>query len=114
VPHTPETARLVDAETLAALPDGALVVNVARGAIVDLTALTAEVAAGRLRAALDVTDPEPLPEGHPLWSLPGSLVTPHVGGGAEGWEVRARELVADQVERLQDGRELRNLVTDGY
>ena len=114
VPRTPDTEHLVDARVLAALPDGALVVNVARGPVVDTAALTAEVASGRLRAALDVTDPEPLPEGHPLWSLPGSLVTPHVGGGTEGWEERARALVADQVERLHTGRDLRNLVTDGY
>ena len=114
VPRTADTERLVDADVLARLPDGALVVNVARGAVVDTAALTAEVASGRLRAALDVTDPEPLPEDHPLWTLPGSLVTPHVGGGAEGWEDRARALVADQVERLSTGRELRNLVTDGY
>ncbi len=114
VPHTADTERLVDAGALARLPDGALVVNVARGAVLDTEALTAEVAAGRLRAALDVTDPEPLPEDHPLWTLPGSLVTPHVGGGAAGWEDRARSLVADQVERLSRGRDLRNLVTDGY
>jgi len=114
VPLTPDTERLVDAEVLAALPEGALVVNIARGAVVDTDALTDEVASGRLRAALDVTDPEPLPEDHRLWSLPGALLTPHVGGGAEGWESRARALVADQVERLHQGRELRNLVTAGY
>jgi phosphoglycerate dehydrogenase-like enzyme len=114
VPLTPETERLVDAEVLAALPDGAVVVNVARGAVVDTEALTDEVAGGRLRAALDVTDPEPLPADHRLWSLPGALITPHAGGGAEGWEDRARSLVADQVERLHDGRELRNLVSEGY
>lgn len=110
VPHTPETSGMVDADVLAVLPDGALVVNVARGAVVDSEALVAEVESGRLRAALDVTDPEPLPEGHPLWSLPGVLLTPHVGGGAEGWEDRARALVADQLERLHTGRELRNVV----
>ena len=114
VPHTPDTEGLVDADVLAALPDGALVVNVARGAVVDTAALTEEVAAGRLRAGLDVTDPEPLPGDHPLWSLPGVLITPHVGGGADGWEERARALVADQVERLHERRELRNLVTSGY
>ncbi len=102
------------ADVLAALADGAVVVNVARGAVVDTEALTAEVAAGRLRAALDVTDPEPLPEDHALWSLPGALVTPHVGGGTEGWEERARTLVADQLERLVTGRPLHNLVSDGY
>ena len=114
VPHTPDTERIVDAGVLAALPDGALVVNVARGAVLDTEALTAEVAAGRLRAALDVTDPEPLPEDHPLWGLPGAIITPHAGGGAEGWEERARALVADQVQRLHAGRELRNAVDDGY
>jgi phosphoglycerate dehydrogenase-like enzyme len=114
VPRTPETERLVDAEVLAALPDGALVVNVARGAVLDTEALTAEVAAGRLRTGLDVTDPEPLPQDHPLWTLPGALLTPHVGGGATGWEDRARDLVADQLERLHEGRELRNVVADGY
>ena len=114
VPHTADTDRLVDAEVLAALPDGALVVNVARGAVVDTGALTAEVSAGRLRAALDVTDPEPLPSDHPLWGLPGVLLTPHAGGGAEGWEERARALVADQVTRLHAGQVLRNVVADGY
>jgi phosphoglycerate dehydrogenase-like enzyme len=114
VPHTPETAGMVDADVLGALPDGALVVNVARGVVLDTTALVAEVGSGRLRAGLDVTEPEPLPDGHPLWSLPGVLLTPHVGGGAEGWEERARALVADQLERLHTGRELRNLVTAGY
>lgn len=114
VPRTVETEHLVGAEVLAALPDGALVVNVARGSVVDTDALTAEVAAGRLRAALDVTDPEPLPADHPLWSLPAVLITPHAGGGAEGWEERARDLVADQVQRLRTGGELRNVVADGY
>ena len=114
VPHTPDTAGLVGAEVLAALPDGAVVVNVARGAVLDTAALTAEVASGRLRAALDVTDPEPLPADHPLWELPGALLTPHAGGGAEGWEDRARSLVADQVQRLHTGQELLNVVDDGY
>ena len=114
VPHTPDTERIVDAGVLAALPDGALVVNVARGAVLDTEALTAEVASGRLRTALDVTEPEPLPEDHPLWGLPGAIITPHAGGGAEGWEERARALVADQAQRLNTGQELRNAVTDGY
>ena len=114
VPHTPDTERIVDAEVLAALPDGALVVNVARGAVLDTEALAAEVASGRLRAALDVTEPEPLPGDHPLWGLPGAIITPHAGGGAEGWEERAGALVADQVQRLNTGQELRNAVTDGY
>ncbi len=114
VPLTADTERMVDVDVLAALPDGAVVVNVARGAVVDTAALTAEVASGRLRVALDVTDPEPLPDDHALWSLPGVLITPHVGGGTDGWEDRARSLVADQLQRLHEGRTLRNLVTDGY
>jgi phosphoglycerate dehydrogenase-like enzyme len=114
LPHTPETERLVDAAFLAALPDGAVVVNVARGVIVDTDALTEEVRRGRLRAVLDVTDPEPLPQDHPLWELPGVLVTPHVGGGAAGWERRAHRLLVDQLIRLRDGADLRNVVTAGY
>jgi phosphoglycerate dehydrogenase-like enzyme len=114
LPLTDGTRRLVDGPFLARLPDGAIVVNVARGAIVDQDALTAEVAAGRLRAGLDVTDPEPLPGDHPLWALEGALITPHAGGGATGWDDRARRLVVDQLERFRDGRELRNVVTAGY
>jgi phosphoglycerate dehydrogenase-like enzyme len=114
LPLTDATRRLVDAAFLARLPDGAIVVNVARGAIVDQDALTAEASSGRLRAGLDVTDPEPLPADHPLWGLDGVVITPHAGGGATGWADRARRLVVDQLERYRDGRELRNLVTSGY
>ncbi len=80
VPVTDETRQLVNAEFLKTMKDGALLVNAARGVIVDTDALLAELTAGRLKAALDVTDPEPLPDGHPLWSAPGLLLTPHVGG----------------------------------
>ena len=114
LPLTDRTRGLVDEAMLARLPDRAIVVNVARGAIVDTDALTAEVAAGRLRAGLDVTRPEPLPADHPLWGLDGAVITPHAGGGATGWEHRARRLVVDQLERRRDGRELRNVVTAGY
>ncbi|MDX6324467.1 MAG: hypothetical protein QOK15_821 [Nocardioidaceae bacterium] len=114
LPHTDATTGLVDADFLRRLKDGAVVVNVARGALVDTEALTAEVAAGRLRAALDVTDPEPLPEDHPLWELPGVLVTPHVGGGAAGWEGRAERLVREQLRRLRSGEDLLNVVAAGY
>lgn len=82
LPLSERTRGLLDASTLALLPDGALVVNVARGGVVDTEALLAECASGRLRAALDVTDPEPLPADHPLWSAPGVLVVPHVGGAS--------------------------------
>lgn len=112
--HTPQTRRLVDEAVLAALPDGALVVNVARGPIVDTDALLRHLHAGRLRAFLDVTDPEPLPPEHPLWSAPNVQITPHVGGGTTGWRWRAYDLVRDQLQRHLDGRALRNVVTEGY
>ena len=77
------TRGLVGQEVLAALPDGALVVNVARGPVVDAAALTGQLQAGRLRAALDVTDPEPLPADRPEWTLPNVLITPHIGGDTD-------------------------------
>src|SRR3954470_20337744 len=99
VPHVPETHRLVDAAFLAALPDGALLVNIARGPIVDTDALLAELQTRRLHAFLDVTDPEPLPVDHPLWDAPNLLLTPHVGGGTRGWQRRAFALVREQLLR---------------
>jgi phosphoglycerate dehydrogenase-like enzyme len=114
LPHTPETHGLVDARFLAALPDGAVVVNVARGQLLDTEALLAELQAGRLRAFLDVTDPEPLPADHPLWDAPNVLITPHVGGGTHGWQRRAFRLVRDQVVRFRDGEPLENVVGEGY
>ena len=87
---------MVDAAFLARMPDDALLVNVARGGVVVTDALVAEAASGRLRAALDVTDPEPLPPGHPLWSLPNVLISPHVGGDTTAFPPRARALLKDQ------------------
>jgi phosphoglycerate dehydrogenase-like enzyme len=110
VPLTDATKQLVDAELLARMPDGALVVNVARGGIVDTDALVAECASGRLRAALDVTDPEPLPESHPLWTTPGVLITPHIGGATHAMRPRSLALIRRQVEALRDGRRLANVV----
>jgi phosphoglycerate dehydrogenase-like enzyme len=114
VPHTPETHHLVDAAFLAALPDGAVVVNVARGGIVDTDALLGELTARRLFAYLDVTDPEPLPADHPLWDAPNLVLTPHVGGGTRGWEQRAYSLVRDQLLRYHAGEPLVNEVLHGY
>jgi phosphoglycerate dehydrogenase-like enzyme len=114
VPLVPETRKLVSAEFLAALPDGALVVNVARGAILDTDALLAELQAGRLHAFLDVTDPEPLPVDHPLWDAPNLVLTPHVGGGTRGWERRAYRLIREQLLRFHAGEELANRVLAGY
>ena len=114
LPLTDETRALVDAPFLAALPDGALVVNIARGPIVDTDALLAELTSGRLSAFLDVTDPEPLPEGHPLWSVPNVIITPHVGGGTSGWYRRGMRLVREQVERFAKGEPLENVVSGAY
>jgi phosphoglycerate dehydrogenase-like enzyme len=110
VPVTPDTTGLVDAGFLAAMPDGALLVNAARGVVVDTDALLAELTAGRLRAALDVTDPEPLPAGHPLWSAPGLLLTPHVGGAVPQSNDRAGRAVTDQLARIVAGEPVRNVV----
>jgi phosphoglycerate dehydrogenase-like enzyme len=112
VPVTPQTRGLVDAAFLAAMKDGALLVNAARGVVVDTDALLAELTAGRLRAAVDVTDPEPLPEDHPLWSAPGVLITPHVGGEVPQTRARATAVAVGQMARVLAGEELANVVTD--
>ena len=115
VPATEETRQLVNAEFLKTMKDGALLVNAARGVIVDTDALLAELASGRLNAALDVTDPEPLPDGHPLWSAPGLLLTPHVGGAVRASRERAYRVVADQLARLASGQPLLNVIgSEGY
>jgi phosphoglycerate dehydrogenase-like enzyme len=110
VPVTEETRGMVDAQFLAAMPDGALLVNAARGVVVDTDALVAELASGRLRAALDVTDPEPLPAGHPLWTAPGLLLTPHVGGEVPETGERSTATVVDQLGRILAGEPLVNVV----
>lgn len=110
VPLTDGTRHLIDAAALAALPDGALVVNVARGPVVDTEALMAELNRGRLRAALDVTDPEPLPVEHPLWSCPGTIITPHVGGDSSAMLPRMSALIERQIAALREGRAPENLV----
>ncbi|MFY1627067.1 2-hydroxyacid dehydrogenase [Micromonospora sp. WMMD723] len=114
VPLTDATRGLVDAAFLAAMPDGALLVNAARGPVADTVALVAELTSGRLRAALDVTDPEPLPADHPLWELPNVLLTPHVAGSVRGLLPRAYRLVGEQVRRFVAGSPLVNTVVDGY
>lgn len=114
LPLTTETRGLVDADFLARMHDGALLVNAARGPIVDTPALLRETQQGRLRAALDVTDPEPLPDGHPLWSAPGVLITPHTAGSSRRFGARAWQLVSDQVGRYLRGEPLQNVVVDGY
>lgn len=109
-PLTEATRGLAGPAFLAAMPDGALLVNVARGPVVNTDALLAELTSGRLRAAMDVTDPEPLPPDHPLWRAPNVLISPHVGGDTTAFPPRARALLRDQLTRLAEGRPLRNVV----
>ncbi len=104
------TRGLVDARVLANLPTGALVVNVARGPVIDAAALTSELGSGRLNAALDVTDPEPLPAQRREWTLPNVLVTPHVGGDTFAFAHRAAQFVAEQAGRHLAGEGLLNIV----
>jgi D-isomer specific 2-hydroxyacid dehydrogenase, NAD binding domain len=114
VPATDETRGLVDAAFLDRMKEGALLVNGARGSLVDTDALVAAARAGRVRAALDATDPEPLPDGHPLWSTPGVLVTPHVAGSSAHWQDRAYALVGHQLRRWAAGEPLLNVRDAGY
>ena len=111
-PLTEATERLAGPEFLAAMKDGALLVNMARGKVVDTDALLAETTSGRLRAALDVTDPEPLPDGHPLWRAPGVLISPHVGGASSAFRPRAVALLRRQLEAYAAGRPLDNVVNE--
>ena len=110
LPLTGQTTGYLDARRLGLLPDGALVVNAGRGRTVDTPALVTELESGRLRAALDVTDPEPLPDGHPLWSLSNVLVSPHVAGDSPESTRRAFELAGAQVRRFAAGEPLQHVV----
>jgi len=110
VPLTDATTGLVDDAFLSALPDGALVVNIARGKVADTDAIVDQATRGRLRFALDVTDPEPLPPGHPLFALPNVLISPHVGGASTAMMPRMARLVREQIERMLRGDEPLNVV----
>lgn len=114
VPITDETHHMVDAEFLARMRDGALLVNAARGQVVVTEALLAELESRRLQAVLDVTDPEPLPPSHPLWRAPNLLLTPHVGSAVPSNQQRAYALVREQIERYVRGEPLLNVVTGAY
>lgn len=114
VPLTDATTGLVDAEFLARMPDGAVLVNAARGKVVRTDALLAELTSGRLCAALDVTDPEPLPPDHPLWTAPGLLLTPHVAGSVRDYARRAYAVVAAEIARYAAGERPENLVHGEY
>ena len=111
-PLTPATEGMIGAAELAAMPDGALLVNVSRGPVVDTAALVEAVRSGRIRASLDVTDPEPLPSDHPLWTLPGVFITPHRGGQADAFYPRVGRLLRDQLARFAAGERLANIVAE--
>jgi phosphoglycerate dehydrogenase-like enzyme len=114
VPFTPQTSGMIDAAFLARMKDGSLLVNAARGTVVDTPALISELKRGRLRAALDVTDPEPLPPDHPLWTSPGVFITPHTGASTPVSLRRAAELARDQAAACLAGQPLRNVITGTY
>ncbi|MEN8944855.1 MAG: NAD(P)-dependent oxidoreductase [Candidatus Nanopelagicales bacterium] len=110
VPLTTHTADLVDDAFLSQMRDGALLVNMARGGVVNTDALVRHAQQGRIRAALDVTDPEPLPPEHPLWRIPGVLISPHVGGDTSAFLPRAKLLVESQIGRWRSGDPLAHVV----
>ena len=113
LPLNAESRHLFNKDRLAKMKDGALLVNVARGPIVDTDALVAELNTGRIHAALDVTDPEPLPTGHPLWKAKNCLIVPHVGGNSTAFEPRCRKLIESQLELMAAGKPLKNIVAQG-
>jgi phosphoglycerate dehydrogenase-like enzyme len=114
VPLTPETTGLIGERELAAMKQGALLVNAARGPVVKTDALLAALERGRVRAVVDVTDPEPLPDGHPLWKAPNLFITPHVAASSTMFLPRAIEFVAGQLDRYLKGEPLLNVVTGHY
>ncbi len=114
VPLTDATRGLVDEDFLGRMKDGALLVNVARGAVVETDALVAALASGRIRAAVDVADTEPMPADHPFWSAPNLLVSPHVGGASSAMWPRAHRLVRDQLHRYAAGEPLANVMSGDY
>jgi phosphoglycerate dehydrogenase-like enzyme len=106
LPLTPETEKLVDRDFLERMKAGALFMNAGRGRTVDTDALVSLLESGRIRAALDVTDPEPLPSEHPLWRAPNTLITPHLAGAVARWEQRGYRFAGEQIRRYAAGEPL--------
>jgi phosphoglycerate dehydrogenase-like enzyme len=113
-PVTSATIGMADAAFLARMKDGALLVNAARGSLAVTDDLVAEVGSGRLYAALDVAEPEPLGADHPLWAMPNALITPHVAGSTPASATAAAQFVRQQAERYRDGEPLTNVITGDY
>ncbi len=113
LPATAESRGMIGSHQLSLLRQGTLLVNAARGPVVDTDALVEALRAGRIRAALDVTDPEPLPEGHPLWTCPNLMITPHVGASTPEFTPRALRTAADELRRYMKGEPLKNVVQAG-
>jgi phosphoglycerate dehydrogenase-like enzyme len=113
IPLNEESRNLFDSTKLALMKDGAVIVNVGRGPIINTQALLEELNSGRIYAGLDVTDPEPLPSDHPLWKAKNLIITPHVGGNSTAFESRGKRLIESQLELLSSGQELNNIVARG-
>jgi len=113
-PLTSESRGMMDAQRIATMKRGALLVNAGRGAVVETGALTAALMDGRIRAALDVTDPEPLPPDHPLWRAPNLLITPHIATDTPRFSARAFAFAAQQAQRFARGEKLLNIVQGEY
>lgn len=113
LPLTAESNGLIGPKQFALMRQGALLVNAARGGVVQTDALVEALNAGRIRAALDVTDPEPLPIDHPLWRCPNLLITPHIGGSSPQFDARSLTVAADELRRYMKGEPLKNVVQAG-
>ena len=115
VPLTDDTRGLIGEKEIALMKPGSLLVNAARGPVVETDALLAALESGHIHAALDVTDPEPLPQDHPLWTAPNCLITPHVAGSTPQFIYRGFRFAATQVRRMMAGEPLDNIVSEhGY
>ncbi len=114
VPLTEQTRGFMNGKRLAAMKHGALLVNAARGPVVETDALVQALHSGRIHAVVDVTDPEPLPLGHPLWTAPNLLITPHIAGSSPGMMDRVMRFIGEQCRRYLAGEPLAHVVTEGY
>ena len=112
LPLTAESKHLFNRTRLFAMKKGAALINVARGGVVDTDALVEVLNAEHITAGVDVTDPEPLPDGHPLWSAKNIIITPHVGGDTTAFGPRGKKLIEDQIARWAKGDELINVVAE--